>query len=46
MQEFVTVIAFVAMVATALMVLAMLYLVWLSANDERHRPNGGDGDVA
>lgn len=42
MQELIGLVGLAGLVATSLMVLGVLYFVWLSMKDDRHRPNGGE----
>lgn len=46
MSSLVFVVAIVGSIATVLMILGMLYLVWISVGDDTHAPrlDGGEGD--
>lgn len=44
MNSLVVPVAVVGLIATTLMVVAMLYFVWLSIGDDTHAPRLEDGD--
>ena len=44
MFEYVSAVGIVTAVVTTLMVVAMLYLVWISVGEEAHTPSPDEGD--
>ncbi|WP_418281292.1 hypothetical protein [Halorubrum sp. DTA98] len=45
MNSLVFPVAVVGSIATALMIAAMLYFVWIAMGDEAHAPTPGDADA-